>query len=247
MNQYFSVGYVLKTTFSVWLKNLVAFLLISFVVCIPMLIWVGFFLTKESFNSQDIDAYQTVTSLVTWVLTPVATGAITYGVIQQLRGQSAGIGECLSRGLARLGPVLLVGLAAGFLIGLGTLACVVPGIVLMCMFYVAVPAAVMEPGIGVGGAMSRSRDLTEGLKSQVFGVVFVLGALNFGLAMVLVAVFLGGPGIDSTSSLKSFFMATTLLNVVTISIAAVAAAVTYHAIRTDREGIDIDELAAIFG
>lgn len=247
MQKYFSVGYVLKTTFSVWLKNLVAFLLISFIVCIPMLVWVGFFLTKDGIYDKDLDTYRTVTSLITWVLTPVATGAITYGVIQQLRGQSAGVVECLARGLGRLGPVLLVGLAAGLLIGLGTLACVVPGIILMCMFYVAVPAAVMEPGIGVGGAMSRSRDLTDGLKWQVFGIVLVLWLLSLAVGMVMLFGFLGGPEADSISSLRSFLLATTLLNVVTISLAAVAAAVTYHAIRTDREGIDIDELAAIFG
>ena len=40
----------------------------------------------------------------------VATGAITYGVFQQLRGQRASLRDCLRVGLARLFPVLGVAL-----------------------------------------------------------------------------------------------------------------------------------------
>ena len=67
---------------------------------------------------------------------------------------------------------------------MGTLACLVPGIILVVRWAVSVPAAVTEK-TGVSESMSRSTFLTEGFRWDVFGLLFMMGAINLGLTLLV--------------------------------------------------------------
>ena len=97
---------------------------------------------------------------------------------QQMRGRHATFGDCLGVGLGVLLPILGVALLQGLAIGFGFLACFIPGVILAVMFFVAIPAAVEERP-GVVKSLERSAKLTEGFRWHVFGVLLVLGGINW--------------------------------------------------------------------
>ena len=239
----FSAGTCLSRTFVVWGKNLPAIVLLALVIQSPLI----FYTVMVAYGDLSVKALQTyglVSAVAQMILYPLVTGAIIYLVVQDLRGKRTGIGDSVSVGLSRLLPVLGVAIVTGLLIGVGFILCIVPGFIFMCMYWLAVPVAVMEEGSGVGGALARSKDLTFGSKASIFGVVFILVLLDIGVDYTLQKTLVGGTW--TISSLRAYLIASSVIGVFLGSLTSVASAVGYHMIRSEKEGVDIEELAAVF-
>src|SRR5262249_15269663 len=112
------------------------------------------------------------------VCNTIATGAITYGVVQDLRDGSVSIGEAIAVAARRFLPMFGVALAVGILVFLGVILLLVPGIIVGCMYFVAAPVCIVERA-GVGASLSRSRFLTKGHRWQIFGVYALVLILAF--------------------------------------------------------------------
>jgi hypothetical protein len=101
------------------------------------------------------------------------------------------IGETLSRGASRLGPVAVAGILAGIAIGIGFLLLIVPGLFLLTIWAVIVPAIVLE-GRGAFESFSRSQNLVKGYGWPVFGVIIleilILFLVSIVLSLILAAV-----------------------------------------------------------
>ena len=171
--------------------------------------------------------------------TPLATGAVVYGVFQHLRRRPAAFGDCLQVGMRSIFPVLGVAILQGLAISFGLMLCIIPGFFVMVMFYVAIPVAV-EERTGAIGAMRRSVELTEGCRMQIFGVVASLAGLNYGVNQLL-SILSPEEGFGGVTILMS---ATT--NVFLTALTATASAVTYYQLRSMKESINIDEIATVF-
>ena len=91
----------------------------------------------------------------------------------ELQGQHASIGACISTGIVRLLPVLGVAILQMLAIAGGFIAIIIPGLIVYCMLYVATQASVLERP-GIVGALKRSRELTDGHKMEIFGIVVVM-------------------------------------------------------------------------
>src|SRR5439155_8319112 len=93
----------------------------------------------------------------------------------------------------RVLPLLGLSILVGVYVGLGLLLLVVPGLILMTRFAVAVPALVLEDR-SVRDAMRRSRELVRGHGVAIFWLFFCVGVLTGVVQLVLVfgAVLLGG-------------------------------------------------------
>ena len=131
-------------------------------------------------------------------------------------------------------PVLVVGLLSAICAGLAALLLVIPGIVLACMLYVAVPAAVVEKP-GITGALSRSRELTKDNRGAIFGILLVIGLLNFVVSKVLQSVFLGD---DATpADVKAYLWVMVGISVLFASLGAVINGVVYHDLRQAKDGV----------
>ena len=116
-------------------------------------------------------------------------------------------------------------------------AIAIPGLMLYSALWVAVPAAVVER-TGVVASMSRSATLTRGYRWRVFGIVLLLGLLNMTAGWIATLPFdLGG----TAHSVAEFAVAA-----VFTAWSAVAAAVAYHDLRLEKEGIGVNEIAAVF-
>jgi hypothetical protein len=251
MENRFTIGAVLGTGFKIWFKNLPAFLLITLVVYIPLIIW-GLQIAHGEMSYARLHQFDQYSGLAVMLLNIFAAAAITYGVVMELQGQHAGIGACFATGLARFFPVLGVALLSGICIGLGLLLLVVPGIIVFCMLYVSTPAAVLERP-GITGALGRSKELTQGHKLEIFGLLFLVGLINVGLSYLAQEIFVKGGSVDSTLTeldvagmVRRVIYVQLALNVIIGSLGAVMQAVAYYYLRNEKEGTSANELARIF-
>lgn len=187
------------------------------------------------------NAGRIVGNVVDMVLTQGIQGAIAYGVFQSLRGYPASIGEAVSRGMSRIGPLFLAALLVALGVGLGTLLFVIPGLVLMCMWVVTVPACVVER-LGAADALGRSTRLTEGHRMKIFGLLLLVFLAGFGcskLSEFLVLHVL--PASRFLGILTGF-----LLGLLPYAFSSVMTSIIYYDLRADKEGITLDSLANVF-
>jgi hypothetical protein len=166
----------------------------------------------------------------------------------ELQGQRASLGACITMGLRRFFPALGVGVLAGLCIGVATIALIIPGIIVYCMLYVAMPASVVERP-GVGGALSRSSELTRGHRMQIFGLILVLLLISFGLSMMVTMVLTVATGSGRGAALERLSWTLYLQlaeQMLTGSLAATMTGVAYYYLRAEKEGTSATELAAVF-
>jgi len=93
------------------------------------------------------------------------------------------ISETLDRVSPRLGTLALAGLLAGIAIGLGLLLLIVPGLYLLTIWLVIIPAIMLE-GCGVSESFGRSQQLVRGYGWSVFGVIVLTVLIFIGVAIV---------------------------------------------------------------
>jgi hypothetical protein len=101
------------------------------------------------------------------------------------------IRKTLNRVLPRLNTLTLAGLLAAMGITTGFLLLIVPGLILITLWLLIVPAIMLE-NRGVFGSFGRSRQLVSGHGWNVFGVivltVLILIAVNIALSIVAAAL-----------------------------------------------------------
>ncbi|MHC4959064.1 MAG: DUF6159 family protein [Planctomycetota bacterium] len=247
----FSVGKVLSRSIRIWLRNFIPFTLMIAIVQIPMALYTYWFVNLEEATELQRQVFDRVNEYGHWMLTLIVTGALAYGVFEQLGGTRPGLGKCLRVGLARLGPVLGVGLIVGLawsipmvvaelIHPLARIAGAIPAIFLFCMLYVAVPATVIERP-GVIGALKRSIGLTHGSKGSIFLVNLVLGLMQIVLGIVMVMVVMSSD--SETAGMDWLVLAIAILF---SGLPATTSAVVYHDLRVAKEGIGIEELTSVF-
>lgn len=235
----FRVGEVFARSLRVLFANFLSFIAISFIVTLPVSaydLWEAFVIDSAGEPSPLAGMGIRILGVV---LGPLATGAITYGVFQQLRGQRASFGQCLAIGFRRMFPVLLVALCVGLAVALGFIALIVPGLILMTMYWVAIPVAVVER-VGVNGSTTRSGFLTKGSRWKILGLALLLGLVQVGVGATV--GFVAG----MTQSMLVLTAAVIVISVVGTAWQASAQAVSYYVLRSMKEMIDVDQIASVF-
>lgn len=243
----FRIGDVLGSAFSILFRNIVPFCLITGLILLPQIaysLYVAFGIQTMSVAKmlETLRWYALITIVLSLLLTPVATGAVTFGVFQQLRGKHASVGECLSVGISRMFPVIGVAILAGLMVLGGAILLIIPGLIVLTMVYVAVPVAVVEKP-GVGASIRRSFDLTKGNRWLVFGILFILWLMRFVVNWLLQT------GLIRRGSISTFSTYTIVSLVVTVIFSALEATtvcVAYYHLRSTKEAIDADQIASVF-
>jgi hypothetical protein len=105
------------------------------------------------------------------------------------------------------------------------------------MWAVVIPACVVE-GLGPIASMGRSADLTKGCRWKVFGVM-LLAALLLMVGLVLQVVL--GMLSQAVASIYGW-----LLLVAWIAYWNCMTIMVYHDLRVAKEGVDTEQIAAIF-
>ncbi len=137
-----------------------------------------------------------------WILllSSFVLGSISYagamgGILKAARDEPTSLSDCFAMGLAKALPALGLLALWGLGVGAGMMVLLVPGIILMLMWAVSMPALVAEP-IGVIASFGRSRALTKGSRWSIFVVLMVVVVA---LYLVLFAVVGTVIGVGSTS------------------------------------------------
>jgi hypothetical protein len=140
------------------------------------------------------------------------------------------ISDTLARVRPKLNTLTLAGLLAVLGVTGGLLLLIVPGLILLTMWLVIVPAIMLE-GHGVASSFGRSRELVRGHGWSVFGVIVLT-------VLILIAVVFG---FDIVAAAIDNAFATLLLDIATQSITApflaLAWTLTYYELRTLEEGV----------
>jgi hypothetical protein len=235
----FESGALLGEAFRIYFANFLPFVILTAVAFAPL-----FYL---ALFPPSVGSLQILMGFGTILCTPVATAAVTYGVFQHMRRRDASVGDCLRVGLSCLFPVLFVAILQALATGVGVILCIIPGILVAIMLAVAVPVAVEERP-GVIAALNRSSELTDGYRWQIFGVLFLLGLINFAFGLLVIPLSGGLSGVRSVdaNTTRAFLLTSRLIDLVPTGLSATASAVMYYRLRSIKESIDVEEIASVF-
>jgi hypothetical protein len=253
----FRLGDVFSKSFSVFGRHFVVFVILAVIANVPYYLF-GLFAAPGS--TPTFNPWALLVLPVGFVCNMIATGTITYGVVQDLRGGAVSIGQAIAvaagRFLRMIGVALSVGilmvlmflppiiasaaLGGGFVGGIATMVwAAVFYCIITCMFFVAAPVCVAERA-GVIASLSRSRFLTKGHRWQIFGafiLIFVLALIVVAVAAAAAVVMIGAGGATIvTYGVQGLFGA----------FGSVLAAVFYYQLRVAKEGVDLAKIASVF-
>jgi uncharacterized membrane protein len=234
----FRIGRVLSRALTITSRNLVQFAVIVGIPLLPLLAFSPA-LTSPKPNFQGMGGTFALSIIVTLILSALSQVVVIHAAFQSMRGRPISIADSLSKGLARFLPVIGLSIMIALGVFFGILLLVVPGFILLSMWYVALPACVVE-SLPVFGSMRRSADLTKGYRWQVFGIYVLLAILSGVLGAIVSGIFTGLFGI-LIGAIARF-----AVQVIMGAFQAVVVVVAYHDLRAAKEGVDIDRIAAVF-
>lgn len=108
----------------------------------------------------------------------------TRATIAKTEGRRATFAECGKAGSAVLLPALGVGVIASLAITVGLFMLIAPGLIMLTLWSVAIPALVEEKK-GVLASLTRSLHLTRGARAKIFGLMLVLFTASFFVSVVI--------------------------------------------------------------
>ncbi len=265
MRAEFRIGGVLGKSFSILFSNIVPFGILALLITSPTPIFTLVtgtqVMTAEGQVSENLTTGGLLTLLVEFALTFLLTAALTYGTFQELRGRRASLGDCIGRGLGLILPVVgaaivvflifaVGGFAIALILGLGMAAIPFLGIIVGLIAFVlavyvyiglwlVIPIVVVERP-PILASLGRSWELVRGYRWSIFAILLVVGLLQ-GIVGFVLGV-LGG----AFSVGLGWLMISWALSAFVYALYAVVATVGYHDLRAAKEGIGINEIAAVF-
>lgn len=244
----FTIGAVLSATITTFFNRFFHFVPLALLCYLPTMLY--YYITQGGSEETDLDssvALVTVDSvlafLVPMICTSIFASIATYEVVMEASGRRPSLGEALAAALPRIIPVILASLLYTLLVGLGFVALIIPGLILMSMFWTVVPIVVME-GLGPASALTRSADLTKGFRWRVLGlflvIILIWSVFQFGVnAAITVAM-------TETGSFTLLIVISIFNQVLYGVVNALAVAFSYVHLKVAKEGADVHELARVF-
>ena len=264
----FRVGRVIVRTFSAFFANILAFIPLTVVAGLPMLL-VGLLIPEGTvtLHTNNFADFMQAVGPVLWIVLLVVivsiggycwiSAGITYGVVAHLRGRKAGWKEILVQSFAAVPRLVLLALlvAVAFMVAalinfipiLGTLVFLFGGLWLFVIYWVTIPATVVER-LGPLASLKRSAQLTKGHRWAVLGAI-VLWVIVSWVAMILLAIVLGLVGAALGGGYGSSVLGALLgvvMQALSMGLGASVAAVGYHDLRVTKEGVGTEEIARVF-
>jgi hypothetical protein len=239
----FRVGRVINRTTSVLSRNFLTFFVVTAVAHLPaLLLFKGSSQAGTATSPREIMGIFAVAGgaiFLTVVLGTLSQAIVLYGAFQDMRGREVSLSESLRVGLGRFFPIIGLAILVSLLGMLAALALIVPAFIVMTMWYVSTPVCVVER-LGPWRSMRRSRELTKGHRWKVFGllVALILASAIAGPTITAAFTAIGGTPLALVGDV--------LWNGAWGAFNAIAVVVTYHDLRAAKEGIDIDQIAAVF-
>jgi hypothetical protein len=232
----FRVGNVLSKTMTLLSRNFLPFSIVTTIAAVPNVLISQ---TAERNPSSAGVAWIVVGAFLTIALSMLSQAVVLYAAFQDMRGRPVNLGESLRVALGRLLAIIGLAFCVSIGAGIGMLLLIIPGLILLTMWYVATPVCVVEQK-GPLSSMGRSSELTKGHRWKIFGMillVFIVAAIVGGIIGALLGL---------TGSTVLVALGTLLWSGIWGAFYAIFVVVTYHDLRVAKEGIDTDQIAAVF-
>jgi hypothetical protein len=172
------------------------------------------------------------------VLSTLGYAVLLHAAFQDMRRRPVRLADSLNVALRRFLPLVGLAFVAGVLIVLASILLIVPGLILYTMWFVAVPACVVER-LGPWTSLRRSRELTKGYRWKLFALALLLVVVSFGSSLVAsVLGGLAGPIVGLGGQL--------IWTGIWAAFSAIVITVSYYDLRVIKEGVDIDQITAVF-
>lgn len=186
INAFDGVGDVLGPTFRLFTDNfwLITKLVIVIVAPLELLKAVS---VNVSFDWQ----FQVGTFLLQLMSNVVIAPALIFGLMKVMQtGVAPSVNQCYRWGAGKLGKLTLSALMMWFLMGIGYMLCLIPGIIVTVLMALVYPLAVLERGSSVD-ALYDSEKLTKGRRWKILGAGIVVYGVLFAasFAIQLLATF----------------------------------------------------------
>lgn len=238
----FTFGDTVSKALEVFFKNFVPFMILSAVLYIPVFLY-GYYNIQNPERLGD-SFIVLISVMMELILYSVLTASLVYGTVQHLNGTPTTLANCFSRGIQTMLAVIGIAIVAGIILILGFIALVIPGLIVMTMFWVVVPVAVIERK-GVGASLSRSRYLTYGHRWAIFGILVLLVVAQ-GVFQLVVQNLLLPSFPFRAQDLVPWLVGDWLITAFFSALAAVTVGVGYYLLRSEKDGADIKTIAAVF-
>jgi hypothetical protein len=277
----FRIGNVISRAASMFLRNFPMYFVVTAIAGVPPLL-VGVLLpaspvvAANPFQNAGAGGLTLVLTIVVWLL---SQAIVSCGAFQAMRGRPLRLTACLEVGLRRFLPLIGLALLAGVamlaytvfwafaivqltkmlqpgLLILASLVLFIPLLILYLMWFVAMPACVLEP-LGPFRSLGRSRALTKGHRWKIFWLILAILVPALIVAGVISAV-MARLGIVVNQKIGLFFGLNGTPNSVAAQVVsliwtaiwtafyAILVAVAYHDLRAAEEGVDTEQIAAVF-
>jgi hypothetical protein len=258
----FRIGHVLSRAWSVFSGNFLKFSLVTGIAALPSLL-----IPQPSINNAGNPLANWPLVLVAFslmiALNMLAQSIVFYGAFQDMRLRPVSLAEGLKVGLDRFFPLVGLAVVIGFaVLGLVIVAAilflipwvkyaspliVVPIMMLFLAWSVGTPVCVVER-LGPVRSLGRSRELTKGHRWKLLGLLLVTMLPGVIVGAVVGAVLGAMAVLGSAGGLTAAAVHTTSLiwNAIWAAFFTIVIAVTYHDLRVAKEGVDTDQIAAVF-
>ena len=257
----FDIGKAFSDTFGIWAKNLPAFIGITAMVVVPILVLIGFLVVTFGIDMDPIldpQAAQppfgaTPEELNDFlerfgIATMIFAGGIglalqivtVIGVLaaaKAFRGEPWTIGSLMGPFLRHLPASLVTAFLVGIGITAGMVLCCLPGIFLALVWHIVIPTLVLER-TGIFGAMKRSLQLSLPNFWYVLLLALAVFAINMAVGMVVSVFGMISPIIQNLLSL--------LTNLFLMSLTPVSQTVLFFHLREALEGPEKSQLEEVF-
>ena len=271
------VGDILDRTFRLYRANFLRFFLVMLAVGailylfgLPWQLAMQPQLRGRHFPDPNLNSALMPVALFAWmllyvviglILNQIAIGTLTVAISSAFLGQPVNMGSAFKTVRGRLGSLLGATVLVSFLVGLGLLACIIPGVWLALSWLLVSEVVVLE-GLKPWAALRRSRELMrvktdKGFvhhnitkASVILLITLILGVVAGGIVsipFVIVAVIQ-----QVAHHTPTFFgpvqiaqgLLTIVVQAAVAPIGRVAMILFYYDIRIRKEGFDLEVLAA---
>jgi hypothetical protein len=236
--QDFRIGKVFGQTFSIFARNALLFSLVAGLCLIPAELF-SYWGEQQTEDYMGIIASGGFLAAIT-IIFPFATAIIVDVTFRNMRGQPYSLASSIRYGFTRFPQLVVVSILVmlGFLAGL--MLFIVPGLILITMWYIAGPICVVEK-CGPLDSMSRSAALTKGYRWQVFAMFLIVTLCSGAGEGVIETVF------SLTGATEVKFIVITLWDGISNAFALVLDVMIYYELRVVKEGFNSEKINAVFG
>jgi hypothetical protein len=234
------LGSIISRSGAVLSRHFLTFLMVTLIAYSPTLLIAGLQTGEPIEPSEALGQalWALLGVVLLMVLSTLSYAIILHAAFQDMRRRPVRLAESLNVALGRFFPLIGLAFVAGFLIVLGLILLIVPGLILYMMWFVGVPVCVVER-LGPWTSLRRSRELTKGHRWKLFALALLLLVPNLGGSLI-------GSGLGALAGPIVGLGGQLIWTAIVAAFSAIVITVTYYDLRVVREGVDIEQVTAVF-